>query len=131
MKYFHIKSLTHSKEAIEMNIDNTAPTYVIANLTNLSNKILEPLRELYGKPIYVKSGYKCPLLCSMQKGDNNQHLRGQEVDITTDSIDGNKKIFDIIKTMFSFDRLKADKDFSVIHISYISSSSNRNKIEVS
>lgn len=130
MKYFHIKALTHSKEADDMKIDNTAPTYVIANLTNLSNKILEPLREMYGKSIYIKSGYKCPLLCTLTKDNSNRHIKGQEVDITGDSKEENKKIFDIIKNHFSFDSITLDKDCSLIHVSYVSNEKNRNEVVI-
>lgn len=58
MKYFTINELTHSDTAVKLKLDNTPSKDVIYNLTKLVDTILDPLRELYGKPIRISSGYR-------------------------------------------------------------------------
>lgn len=63
MKYFTISELTRSDKARELHIDNTPFSYeVVANLENLIENILDPIREAWGKPLHVNSGYRCPAL---------------------------------------------------------------------
>lgn len=62
MKYFTITELTKSSTAAAKGIDNTPSKEIIVNLTTLVDKVLDPLREWYGKPIYVTSGYRCEAL---------------------------------------------------------------------
>lgn len=70
MKYFTIKELCHSDTAIKKKIDNTPNSEIVNNLTQLINNILDPLREKYGKPITVNSGYRCPELNKVLRGSN-------------------------------------------------------------
>ena len=51
MKYFTIKELTKSAKAQANGIDNIPGKEEINNLTQLVDKVLDPLREMYGKPI--------------------------------------------------------------------------------
>ena len=62
MKYFTIEELTRSTTARQRGIDNTPSQQVIDNLTALVNNVLDPLRQAWGKPIHVNSGYRCPAL---------------------------------------------------------------------
>ena len=58
MKYFTMTELTASATARRKGIDNTPDMQAKANLTALVSNVLDPLRELYGKPIVVTSGYR-------------------------------------------------------------------------
>jgi uncharacterized protein YcbK (DUF882 family) len=70
-KYFTIKELTKSSVATKKKISNT-PTKEIENkLEALIENVLDPLRELYGKPITVNSGYRCPALNKAVGGVSN------------------------------------------------------------
>ena len=62
MKYFTIQELTASATAKRKCIDNTPDAKAVASLTALVANVLDPLREAYGKPIVVTSGYRCPKL---------------------------------------------------------------------
>ena len=61
-KYFSIEELCKSDTATEKGIDNTPSSEVVEKLNMLIDNVLDPLREAYGKPIYVNSGYRCPAL---------------------------------------------------------------------
>ena len=67
MKYFTIKELTRSTTAQLRGIDNTPSQQVIDNLTALVENVLDPLREAWGAPIHVNSGYRCAALNKSQE----------------------------------------------------------------
>lgn len=99
MKYFSISELTYSTKARELHIDNSPFSYtIIDNLTNLIDNLLDPIREMWGKPLHVNSGYRCSALNKAVGGKpTSQHLKGEAADITTGSKAENKKLFEMIK----------------------------------
>ena len=120
MKYFTIKELCKSSTAIRRNIDNTPTPEIITNLEQLVDKILDPLREIYGKPIKVNSGYRCEALNTAVGGSKtSDHRFGLAADITGGSKQENKKLFTLIQQLnLPFDQLIDEKNFSYIHVSY-------------
>lgn len=119
MRYFTIKELTASATAIRKKIDNTPTTDIMVNLIDLVEAILDPLREWYGKPIYINSGYRCKALNKAVGGArNSQHTKGQAVDFDTRSKKDNEKLFNYIKDNMEFDQLIDEKNYSWIHVSY-------------
>ena len=100
MKYFTIKELCKSSTAIEKKIDNTPNSEVINNLTQLIDNILDPLRERFGKPIIVNSGYRCPALNKAVNGSKtSQHIKGLAADITGGSVAKNRILFSLIQEL--------------------------------
>ena len=96
MKYFTLKELTKSNEAKRNKINNVPTKQEEQNLVALVENILDPLREAYGKPIIVTSGYRCERLNKLVKGSKtSQHRLGQAADIRTieDTKEENKKLF--------------------------------------
>lgn len=119
MKYFTIKELTESTTATIKELDNTPTEQVEKNLTILVEKILDPLREMYGKPIIVNSGYRSPEVNVAVNGSKtSQHVLGEAVDITAGSKKENKKLFELIRDNFEFDQLINENNYSWIHVSY-------------
>ncbi len=54
----------------------------MANLKALCEEVLEPLRQWYGKPIIIGSGYRSPALNKAVGGvKNSQHMTGEACDI--------------------------------------------------
>lgn len=82
MKYFTIKELCQSETAEKFNINNT-PTEEIENrLEILIDTLLDPLREEWGSPIIINSGYRCPLLNKAVGGSKtSSHMSGWAVDM--------------------------------------------------
>jgi len=130
MKYFNYYELTASSTAKRKGIDNTPDATVRANLTALVANILDPLREAYGKPIVVSSGYRSPKLNRAVGGAaKSQHVTGQAADIHTlsDTPADNKKLFDLIQSLkLPFDQLINEYNFNWVHVSY----SPRNRRQV-
>lgn len=119
MKYFSIKEMTKSNTATAKGIDNTPDQTITDNLTKLIEAVLDPLREQYGKPIIVNSGYRCEALNKAIGGaKSSQHMLGEAADITVGSKEENEKLFDYIKDNLEFDQLINESDFSWVHVSY-------------
>lgn len=119
MKYFTIKELTKSSTAEAKGIDNTPTQEVERNLTALVDNVLDPLRSIYGKPITVNSGYRCPELNKAVGGSaTSDHVKGFAADITAGSKEENERLFNIIKHNFHFSQLIDEKNFSWVHVSY-------------
>ena len=119
MKYFTIAELCASGTATARGIDNTPGAEAVANLTNLVNYLLDPLREMYGKPIRVNSGYRCPKLNSAVGGSaTSEHRYGMAADIDAGSKAENKKLFELIKNNFEYGQLIDERDYAWVHVSF-------------
>ena len=122
MKYFTLKEMTKSDTAIRRRISNIPNEQEKENIYQLVEKILDPLRESYGKPIVVSSGFRCEKLNKAVGGSKtSQHKTGQAADIRSleDTREENKKLFDLIKELnLPFDQLIDEKNFRWIHVSF-------------
>lgn len=133
MKYFTIAELSRSAKASSLGIDNTPPAGVTLALTALVDKVLDPVRSKYSRPITVNSGYRSLKLNQAVGGAaTSQHLRGEAADITAGSKAENRKLFAILETMakageICFDQLIDEKAMTWIHISYRADGRNRNQ----
>lgn len=128
MRYFTIEELTRSDTAEEHGIDNTPTKEAKEKLVALIENVLDPLREMYGGPITVNSGYRSPSLNKAVKGaSTSQHVKGEAADITVGSKEGNKKLFELIRDNLPFDQIINEYDYSWVHVSY-KSSGNRKEV---
>lgn len=52
------------------------------NIVALVDNILQPLRNAWGKPLTINSGYRCPALNKKVGGvPSSQHVKGQAADV--------------------------------------------------
>lgn len=114
MKHFTIQELTQTNTGL----DNTPTPQVVENLEALVNNVLDPLRELYGKPIKINSGYRCSAVNKAVKGAaNSQHLTGEAADITAGNAKENKILFDLCASL-PFDQRIDEFGYKWVHVSY-------------
>lgn len=97
MKYFTLKEFERSSVADKYNIDNTIPKELIPHIEELID-FLNPIREVWGKPIIVTSGYRCNELNKKVGGvSNSAHTIGYGVDLQS----GDFRVFsNFIKSYF-------------------------------
>ena len=82
MKYFSLAEMTRSDTARRLGIDNTPSDDIKNNLTLFINTILDPIREDWGSPIIVSSGYRCPELNKAVGGvKTSGHMYGYCADL--------------------------------------------------
>lgn len=97
--YFTLSELIKSDTAIKQGIDNTPNATVKMHLLELISNLLNPIREAWGSPIIVSSGYRCPKLNTLVKGaKTSAHLTGYAADL----IPGNGKRAEFIKFVQNF-----------------------------
>ena len=81
-KHFTLYEFTKSQSALRLGIDNTPPPVAVDNLTQLVVNVLQPLREHYGVPLRISSGYRSPALNKAIGGArNSDHMTGCAADI--------------------------------------------------
>ncbi len=120
MKYFSINELCRSKTAERYDIDNTPNSFQRANMEKLINRLLDPIREMWGKPIIVNSGFRSVELNDAVGGArNSEHLSGCAADITVGSKTENRQLFEIIRgSGLAWRQLINENGYSWLHISY-------------
>lgn len=133
MKYFTIEELCRSETADAKGIDNSPSAVARENLEALVFNVLDPLREAFGKPIIVNSGYRSTLLNNILGGArSSQHTRGEAADITAEDVKDNKQLFEIIRENLPFDQLIWEKGTRTypewIHVSFKREGRNRKQI---
>lgn len=118
-RFFSLYELTRSDTADRMRISNNPNHDEIRRLNYLMDNCLDPIREAWGKTIGVNSGYRCRRLNEAVGGaPTSQHLKGEAADITTGSMEGNKRLFELIKTLgVEFDQLIDESGYKWLHIS--------------
>ena len=101
MKYFSLTELTQSATAKRLGIDNTPSDKIKKNLTLFIEKVLDPIREDWGGPIIVSSGYRCPELNKAVGGANTSgHQYGYCADLQVKG--GMKKIRELANFIFEW-----------------------------
>lgn len=136
--HFSLKEFIASDVAVKKKIDNTPSFEVVEHLSELTEKILEPLRVAWGSPIKVTSGYRCDKLNKAVGGvASSAHMRGDAADLQPT----NGKIDDFIKfarlwfmnTHTRFDQLLDERSGKTrwMHISiYSSTGSQRGEVKI-
>jgi len=123
-KHLTLEELCYSETAIKLGIVNVPTPAQTENLKTLALKVFEPVREHFGVPIHISSGYRILNLNQAIKGSiTSQHCRGEAIDIDMkgDKVT-NAQIFHWIKDNLKYDQLiwefgdKKNPDW--VHVSY-------------
>lgn len=126
-KYFQLSELVRTGTGLI----NQPQKMEIHNLQLLVQNVLDPLRELYGKPIMVNSGYRSPLVNLKVNGaKNSDHVKGMAADIDAGSVAENKVLFELIKANFAFRQLIWEKGGEWVHVSYNVSDNKKQILEI-
>lgn len=131
MKYFTISELTKSATAQARGLNNVPNATALANLYALVDNILDPLREAWGRPIYVSNGYRSPAVNKAVGGvATSQHLTGQAADISAGNPTDNCRLFQLAVSLgLPFDQIIDENNFQWVHISYDPKRNRREKLK--
>jgi len=120
--------------AVRLGIDNTPDDWTIENLRAVAEDVFQPLRNAFGTPIYVSSGYRSEKLNDAIGGSKrSQHVQGRALDLDADVFGGctNGEIFRYILNNLTFDQLIwefGDQDNpDWVHVSYVRDGVNRGR----
>jgi hypothetical protein len=79
---FTLKELTKSDTATRLGLDNTPGEAEIESLRLLCEKVLQPVRDHFGKSVTVNSGFRSPETNQATGGSKtSDHCKGQAADI--------------------------------------------------
>ena len=133
-KYFTLDEMIHSDTADRLCIDNTPTDDVTDNLDRLVTRVLDKLRDGWGRPIIVTSGYRCKELNTAVGGArNSQHLKGQAADIVSDDFEEFRRFVRRWCKDNEFDQciFEHGGGREWIHISYVEGRNRRQIIDLS
>ena len=134
-EHFNLKEFTKSETAIRKRIDNTPNAAHAENLKNVCEKILEPVRKHFGKPVRINSGYRGPALNAAVGGSSkSQHCNGEAVDFEIDGL-ANPELAKWVSQNCDFDQVilefydpKEGPNSGWVHASYTSKGTNRKQL---
>jgi hypothetical protein len=133
-KNLTLAEVTRSESAKRKGISNEPTAEHLENFKKLAEKVFQPIREHFGVPIHISSGYRSKALNAAIGGSaTSQHCSGEAVDIDMDgSTVTNKQVFDYIKDNLVFDQMiwefGTDKNPDWVHVSYESTGKQRKQI---
>ena len=117
-KNFTLEEMVASETAAKEGILNVPNAGEVQALTDLVAHILDPLRELLGKPVLVNSGFRCVALNKAVGGvADSQHCLGQAADIHVPGMSIGELITYIREHNLPFDQL-IDEFGEWVHVSY-------------
>lgn len=125
-KNFSLEEFTHSDTALRQGIDNAPGSEQIINLCALVHHVLQPLRDHYGQPVKISSGFRCPALNKAVGGvSRSQHMRGQAADIKIQGVTPTH-IADYIANHLPYDQVILYPTF--VHVSYSIQANRRHRL---
>ena len=131
-----LAEVTRSETAKRRGISNMPTPEHIENFKKLAINIFQPIREHFGKPILISSGYRSAELNKAISGSlSSQHCSGEAIDIDMDGTDiTNAQIFNYIKDNLNFDQMiwefGTDTNPDWVHVSFAANRSQRKQILV-
>ena len=108
-KNLSLDEVIYSKTALRRDIDNTPTEEHVKNLKYVAEKVFQPIREHFGVPIYVSSGYRSKDLNEAIGGSPRSfHSHGMALDLDQDGRNkgvSNADVFYFIKDNLQFTEL--------------------------
>ena len=134
-EHFNLKEFTKSETAIRKRIDNTPNSVHATNLKAVCEKILEPVRKHFGKPVRINSGYRGPALNAAVGGSSkSQHCNGEAVDFEIDGLP-NPELAKWVSENCDFDQIilefydpKEGPNSGWVHASYSAGKNRKQKL---
>ena len=123
---FDWKEFTKSDTASRLHIVNEITTFEVRdNIKALVDEVLQPLRDAWGGPLFINSGYRCPELNKAVGGvATSQHVTGCAADVGVTDPYALAKL--VKKMKLDVDQMILYPDF--LHLSYKKDGENRGQI---
>ncbi len=86
-KDFSYREFESSETAERKGFCNVITSFEVRDaIKELVDTVLQPLRDSWGKPMHINSGYRCPDLNKAVGGQpTSQHVKGEAADIASDN----------------------------------------------
>ena len=130
----NLKEATKSTTALRKGIDNTPSQAQVEALHAIATYVFQPLRDYFGVPIAVTSGYRSRRLNRAIGGSRaSQHCNGEALDLDADVYGrvSNAQLFHYIREHLPYDmliwELGNDSNPAWVHVSYRANGNNRHR----
>ena len=134
-EHLTLAEATKSQTATRLGIDNSPTITHMEALRAVAKNVFEPIRNHFGVPIAVTSGYRSKALNEAIRGSRrSQHCQGQALDIDADVYGRitNAEVFHYIKNHLDFDQLiwefGNEETPDWVHVSFVDDGSNRGEV---
>lgn len=133
-KNLTLAEVTRSDSAKRNGISNEPTAEHLENFKKLAINVFQPVREHFGVPIHISSGYRSKALNAKIGGSlTSQHCTGEAIDIDMDGTSiTNAQVFKYIKENVVFDQLiwefGTDTNPDWVHVSYESTGKQRKQV---
>lgn len=122
-KNISLEEAIASQSATRLKINNTPSTEIQNKLKITAEKVVQKVRDHFGQPIRISSGYRSPKVNAAVGGSKtSQHMTGEAFDIQGTNGVTNAQIFNFIKQNLLFDQLiwefGTTKNPAWVHVSY-------------
>lgn len=126
-QHFTLSEMTVSQAASRKGLNNQPGAKEIAALNLLCEKVLEPIRKHFGRPVIVTSGYRSPKVNkAIGAAATSRHIKGEAADFTVPGV-GNFDLCKWIERNLQYDQLIYEYGESGwVHVSYCDGA-NRNQ----
>lgn len=121
---FTLAEMIKSETALRHDMDNTPGDAEIASLKLLAEKVLQPVRDHYGKGVKVNSGFRHPEVNAKVGGSKtSDHCKGMAADIEIPGVP-NHELAEWIQANLEFTQLilefytRGVPDSGWVHVSY-------------
>lgn len=116
-RYFNISEFTNSQTAKANSINNWPSDTVAFNNTVYLGYYLDYIRDCYGHPIVINSGYRCKELNKLVGGvQNSKHIAGLAVDISILHTTDYGKLYKLLAENARYISINHNKHY--IHVDY-------------
>jgi zinc D-Ala-D-Ala carboxypeptidase len=129
-EHLALSEVIRSESAKRNGISNMPTPEHIENFKILATKVFEPIREHFGVPIRISSGYRSKELNKCVGGSpTSQHSSGEAIDIDQDATTiTNKQVFEYIRDNLTFDQLINEFNYAWVHVSYKANGKQRGEV---
>jgi zinc D-Ala-D-Ala carboxypeptidase len=124
-KNFTLAEMTKSETALRHGIDNTPGEQEISAMKVLAEKVLQPVRDHFGKGVKINSAYRSPEVNQKVGGSRtSDHCRGQAADIEIPGV-ANAELAQWIVNNLEFRQVILEfytqgiPDSGWVHVSYV------------
>jgi zinc D-Ala-D-Ala carboxypeptidase len=137
-KNLSLSEVTYSQTALRKGIDNTPTEAHIENLKYVAEKVFQPIRDHFGVPIYISSGYRSQALNEAIGGSPRSfHSHGMALDLDQDGRNrgvSNADVFYYIKENLLYTELiwefGNDKNPNWVHVAIAPGRENEKKTKI-
>lgn len=109
-KNFTLAEFIKSETAKKLGIDNSPTQQHLINITK-TTILLQHIRDLFGEPITITSGYRSDALNKAISGSSvtSDHLKGLAVDFKVYNIENMKKLQELCISLVTENKIRVDQ----------------------